>query len=708
MIPQETVNLILDTARIDEVVSDFVTLKRRGASLVACCPFHNEKTPSFYVTPSKGIFKCFGCGKAGSAVGFVMEYEHCSYVEALKYLARKYHIEVQDREETPEELALKQKNESLMLVSDFAQKFYVENLRSEEGRSLGLAYLHSRGLDDDTIERFGLGWAPAGRSALKDAAIAAGYKLEYLEDAGLLSRLDDGRVLDRFYERAMFPIHSLSGRVIAYSGRTLKSDGIPKYVNSPETPLYVKSRALYGIYLAKADISRLDKCYLTEGNVDVVSMHQLGIRNTVASCGTSLTVEQIRLIKKFTSNVTVIYDDDNAGIHAAQRAIGMILKEDMDVRLVLLPDGDDPDSFCRKHTLEEVESFISENETDFVSYMLTVDPVPVNDPLKRAGIINSLADVVALIPDPVKRSVFIDSIADRLDISRAVVSGRINETRRRMAEDEKKEADRAKRRVEAGLDPDWNPSLHPDQAPSLNPDSSRHPEHNPARHPELNPARHPELNPARHPELDSGPSSPVTLDSIQGLSAEPSVENKIVLQAERDLLKFLLCYGTDELDFESDSEYYSGDESEKPLVADFIRCSLEDDETGFLNTPLRATYDAYMAEYDKGGSQDSIIRTLLNSSDRTVAAVTADISMEKHMLTVKNFESALTTTSSWLVNFVPKAILVYAERRLENEIDGLVKSLASASEDEQTDMLISIQKLKSAQMKVKVKIGRER
>lgn len=663
MIPQETVNLILDTARIDEVVSDFVTLKRRGSSFVACCPFHNEKTPSFYVTPSKGIYKCFGCQKAGSAVGFVMEYEHCSYVEALRYLARKYHIEVQEKEETPEELALKQRNESLMLVSDFAQKFYVESLRKGDGRTLGLAYLHSRGLDDETIERFGLGWAPSGRSALKDAAIAEGYKTEYLEEAGLLTRLDDGRLLDRFYERAMFPIHSLSGRVIAYSGRTLKSDGIPKYVNSPETPLYVKSRALYGIYLAKGDISRLDKCYLTEGNVDVVSMHQLGIRNTVASCGTSLTVEQIRLIKKFTNNITVIYDDDNAGIHAAQRAIGMILAEDMDVRLVLLPDGDDPDSFCRKHTLEEVQGFISRNETDFITYMLKVNPVPENDPLKRAALINLLADTAALIPDAVKRSVFIDSIADRLKIARRVVSDRINDVRRRMAEDEQKEKARAERRISAGLSADYDPSGESVPEPS---------------------------------PVSDAPAVPV-----QG-------ENRIVLQAERDLLEFVLNYGTEVLEFESDSEYYSGDEEEKPLVADFIRCSLEEDETSFLNLPLKAAYDAYFEEYDKGLPQETILKNLLNSPDRTVAAVTADLSMEKHLLTVKNFEDSLTTTSSWLVNFVPKAILVYAERRLENKIDGLVRKLADVTEEEQGEILIMIQKLKSAQKKVKVKIGREK
>ena len=260
MIPQATVDQILDAARIEEVVSDFVTLRRRGASLVACCPFHNEKTPSFYVTPSKGIFKCFGCGKAGSAVGFIMEHEHCSYVEALKYLAKKYHIEVQEREDSPEELAQKQKSESLMLVSDFAQKFFSDNLKTAEGRALGLQYLHSRGLDDNTIARFGLGWAPSAKSALADAAIAAGFKAEYLIETGLCIRYDDGRLVDRFHERVMFPIHSVSGRVIAFSGRTLKSDtNIAKYVNSPETPIYVKSRALYGLYLAKASIARYDR-----------------------------------------------------------------------------------------------------------------------------------------------------------------------------------------------------------------------------------------------------------------------------------------------------------------------------------------------------------------------------------------------------------------------------------------------------------------
>lgn len=666
MIPQETVDRILDAARIDEVVGDFVTLRRRGANLVACCPFHNEKTPSFYVSPSKGIFKCFGCGKAGSAVGFVMEHEHYTYVEALKYLANKYHIEVKEKEETVEDIAARQRTESLMLVSEFAQKFFVDSLlHTDEGRNLGLAYLHSRGLDDETIERFGLGWAPSGRTALTDAALAEGYKAEYLVEAGLCIQYDDGKIVDRFHERAMFPIHSLAGRVIAYSGRTLRSDSnIAKYVNSPETPIYVKSRALYGIWLAKGDISKADRCYLAEGNVDVVSMQQLGLRNVVASCGTSLTEEQIRIIKKFTGNITVMYDGDKAGIHAAQRAIGMILKEGMNVSLVLFPDGDDPDSFCRKHTLEEVQEFISANETDFVSYMAKVNPLPDNDPLKRANLINEMADTVALIPDAVKRSVFVDAVAQRFGVDTRVIFERINADRRQMREDERKEAERARRRAAAGLQPDYDPARPEAPAPS--------------------------------------PASPEeqTLAALE--------ENRTLAPAERDLLSFILSYGTSELDFESDSDYYSGSEDDKPTVADFIRASLEADGVSFANKALRETYDAYMKEYDEGYEQDEIVRSLLNSPDRTVAFVAAELSMEKHQLTVKNFEDALTTKDSWLVNFVPKAILVYAEKRIEDRMSTLIKSLATAPDEEQTAIMEEMQRLSAAQKKVKVKIGRER
>ena len=308
MIPRETVDKILDSAQIEDVVGDFVSLKRRGANFIACCPFHNEKTPSFYVSPAKGIFKCFGCGKSGTAVGFVMEHEGYTYVEALRYLAKKYHIEIVEKEETAEEIASRQRSESLYLVSEFAGKFFQDSLRTEEGR-IGYAYFKSRGLEDATIEKFGLGWSLSSRTSLLDAARKAGYKEEFLIDTGLCYRRDDGKVTDRFYDRAMFPIHSPSGRILAFGGRTLRSDKtVAKYVNSPETEIYVKSRSLYGIWFARNEIVRQDKCILVEGYLDVISMYQLGIHNVVASSGTSLTVEQIRLIRKYSQNVTIIYE----------------------------------------------------------------------------------------------------------------------------------------------------------------------------------------------------------------------------------------------------------------------------------------------------------------------------------------------------------------------------------------------------------------
>ena len=382
MIPQETVQLILDTARVEDVVGDFVTLKRRGSSLWACCPFHNEKTPSFHVEPSRGIYKCFGCGKSGTAVGFIMEYEKLSYTEALKYLARKYHIEVKEKEESAEDIAARQRNESLLAVSEFAFNFYKDQLATDEGRAVAVQYFHSRGLEDGTIAKYGLGWAPKSKIALTEAAKKEGYKDEYLLETGLCAQWDtDGSLHDRFYDRVMFPIHSVSGRVIAFGGRTLFTDkSIAKYVNSKESEIYVKS---------------------------VLSMHQLGITNVVASSGTSLTVEQIRLIKRFTENVTIMYDGDSAGIHAALRGIDLILKEGMNVKVVLIPDGDDPDSYARKHTLEEVEAFIAANEQDFIAFKADLLLGEAgNDPLKRANLINDIADTVAGIPDAVKRSVY--------------------------------------------------------------------------------------------------------------------------------------------------------------------------------------------------------------------------------------------------------------------------------------------------------------
>jgi DNA primase len=659
VIPQETVSLILDTARIEDVVGDYVTLKRRGASLVACCPFHNEKTPSFYVTPSKGIYKCFGCGKAGTAVGFVMEQEHCSYVEALRYLARKYHIEIREEEESAEDVARRQRSESLLLVSEFAEKFFVSQLDTPEGRSVARAYFRQRGIEDATIVKFGLGWAPSGRRTLVDAALAAGYKMEYLLAAGVAVQHEDGSISDKFRERVMFPIHSVSGRVIAYSGRTLHSDNPAKYVNSPETEIYVKSRNLLGIFFAKAEMSRLDRCILVEGNVDMVMMHQLGIRNVVASCGTSLTVEQIRLIRKFTENVTIMYDGDSAGIHAALRGITMVLAEGMNVRVVLLPDGDDPDSYCRKHSLEEVQKFIADGEKDFISFKTDLLLQEAGgDPLKRANLINDIADTIAAIPDAVKRSTYVSATAERFRVEESILFDRISQARRKMTEAQEREIAREERRQSAGE--------------------------------------------GSEAALQSEPR-PVAA------TAQPwTEENATLAPAEKDLLYFLLTHGCDELDFESDSEYYSGEEDYKPTVCDFIRDALESDGTKMANTAYAAVYDAYVGLYDKGLPQEAIVKALLDSPDRRTAAVAAALSTEKYTLSVNALKGAMTTVSTWLVKELPKAIMVYAERRLQDRVNTLRRQLKDADEAEQLEIMQEMKKLQAAQRRIKQKTGREK
>jgi len=682
MIPQETVSLILDTAKIEDVVGDYVTLKRRGASYVACCPFHNEKTPSFYVTPSKGIYKCFGCGKAGSAVGFVMEMEHCSYVEALRYLAKKYHIEIIEEELSAEQIAGRQRRESLLLVSEFAQKFFTEQLKSGEGKAVGYAYFRSRAIEDETIGRFGLGWAPSGRTALIDAALAAGYKMEYLVDAGLAVKHDDGSHTDKFRERAMFPIHSVSGRVVAFSGRTLRSDNPAKYVNSPETEIFVKSRNLLGIYLAKSEISRLQKCILVEGNVDVVMMHQLGIKNVVASCGTSLTVEQVRLIHKFTENLTIMYDGDPAGIHAALRGLNIVLAEGMNVKVVLLPDGDDPDSFSRKHTLQEVQEYIEANEKDFINFktdLLLEDAA--GDPIKKANLINDIADTIAEIPDPVKRSVYVEAASMKFGIESSILFERIKNDRIKMQEEAARQRERERRQREAAARTGSAPARPGDEAAaSLRPEDYIGPD-------------------SEYPEEQYGELPPQATEWMP--------ENKILEQPERELLGFLLGYGCELMEFESDSEYYTEDENEKSTVADFIRSSLEEDDTVMENSLYSRMYSKFMELYDEGMEQEEIVRRIMNGEDRQLAELAVNLTTEKYRLTVNKFSASLTATKSWLAKFVPKAIMVYQERRLQDGIDKIRRKLMEAP-DGVDELMVQLQKYTTALQKVKKMIGRDK
>lgn len=712
MIPQETVQKILDTARVEEVIGDFVTLRRRGADLWACCPFHGEKTPSFHVIPSKGQYYCFGCHKGGSAVGFIMDYEHLSYVEALRYLARKYNIEIVEKEETAEDIANRQRNESLLLVSEYAGKFFKEQLHTDEGRFVGLEYFHSRGLEDATIEKYGLGWAPSSRHALTDAAKAAGYKDEYLLETGLCAAYDsDNRLHDRFYDRVVFPIHSMSGRVIAFGARTLKSkeEGktYAKYVNSKESDIYVKNKSLYGIWFAKNEMARKDKCYLVEGYLDVLSMHQLGITNVVASSGTALTEGQIGLIKRFTQNVTIMYDGDSAGIHAALRGIDMFLREGMNVKVVLIPDGDDPDSYSRKHSLAEVEEFLAAAEMDFVDFkssLLLKDTA--RDPLKRAEVINDIADTIADIPDAVKRSVYVDFLSDKFEIRRDILDERIGATRSKRLIEQKKAADRDRERLRNQT------SRSGASAGSAT------------------------ILPGNGYATGSGNGSiagtfGVSGSSTDGLAyggapvAEPVeatrqstgldalIDNRIMATAERDLLNFILTYGTTKLEFQSDSAFYSGSDEDALTVFDFIGQALEGDNSQFANSVFRKVYEAYSKDYYAGYSQDEIVKRLMDGEDRDMAYVAAQLSTdERYDLSVKNLRQSMMSKGSWLTIYVPKAILVYQQSRLEDKENELKERLGEAQAASDDDRVLEIMqemlKVQKALKMVKVRLGREK
>ena len=665
MIPKETVDRIIDAARVEDVVGDFVSLKRRGANFVACCPFHNEKTPSFYVSPAKGIFKCFGCGKSGTAVGFVMEHENLSYGEALKFLAKKYNIEVVEKEESAEDIALRQRNESLMLVSEFAAGFFKDSLKTEEGHAIGYAYFKSRGLEDATIEKFGLGWAPLSRHALADAAREAGYKEEFLVDTGLCVKRDDGSLSDRFFDRVIFPIHSVNGRPIAFGGRTLRTDKtVAKYVNSPETEIYVKSRSLYGIYFARNEIVRRDRCFLVEGYLDVISMHQLGITNVAASSGTSLTVEQVRLIRRFTENVTIIYDGDSAGIHAALRGIGLVLKEGLNVKVVLLPDGDDPDSFSRKHTLEEVRNFIDSHEQDFIEFKSDILLGEAgDDPLKRANLINDIADTVALIPDAVKRSVYVDVCSRKFNIDSQILFERIGHTRGEMLAEEKTRNDSRRRREE-------------EAAPS-------------------------------RPAEDTVPAVKEP-HQVSVLSAPAGLEFDDVYLApcEKELLGFIVESGDEHLAFDRDSEFYM--EGESQTVAEFIDSALAGDDVQFANGIYRKVYDEYFGMYDRGLTQEQIRNRLLNSTDREIALVTADLLEDKYIITVENYINALTSKSTMLVMYVPKSVMAYQSRRIEKMLAEYDAKLESAGDDvaAQMDILKVMDGLNKARKNLNNRLGR--
>ncbi len=662
MIDRATVEKILDATEIVDVISDFVTLRRRGANYIACCPFHNEKTPSFSVSPSKGIFKCFGCGKAGSAVTFVMEHEQMTYPEALKYLARKYGIEVHEQEESEEDTADRLKRESMIAVSEFASKFYADALfNTAEGHSVGLSYFRQkRGFSDETIRKFGLGWSPSGRafagepasSTLPQSAIRSGYKAEYLLSTGLCYE-HGGELVDKFRERVIFPIHSLSGRVIAFGGRTLRDDKtVAKYLNSPESEIYHKSHSLYGIYFAKSAIAREQKCYLVEGYTDVISMHQAGIENVTASSGTSLTTEQIRLIKRFTPNVTVLYDGDAAGIKASLRGINMLLEEGMIIKVVLLPDGEDPDSFARSHTRQEILDFLSEHETDFIEFKYDLLSSAIeHDPIRKAELIRDIIDTIAVIPDQIARSVYVEQCAQRLGMKEDVLFAEVARVRRRRIESgqfEQRRREEAAARRAAAEDAVRAADAEDVQAS------------------------------AGSPSLAEAAMNPVPL-------LDP---------VERELVYYLLKFGEYSLTFE-DSKTYG---AEMPVlqitVAEYISAQLQDDDLELKNPLYRKIFRMYsdirarLLEEDSSEAgrdpevmQGRILRQFVNCQDPQVSVAVIDITEAKYVINVKEYIKSQIPERNTIDRNVPKAVLVYKLKCVENACSQLMDTLGHSPDE---------------------------
>ena len=533
MISRATIDKIYQVAIIEEVVGEFVHLKRSGSAYKGLSPFANEKTPSFFVVPAKGIYKDFSSGKGGNVIDFLMQHEKLSYPEALRWLAAKYQIDIEEDQQSEEQLQEKSEREQLSVVTEFAARYFQQQLiEGEEGRAIGLSYFHERGFRDDIIQKFQLGYCPDKWDAMTQAALEQQYQLSYLVKAGL-TRERDGKIYDFFRGRVMFPIHNISGKVIAFGGRTLKAEkDIAKYFNSPESELYLKSNVLYGLHLAKNAIVKHDMCYLVEGYTDVVSMHQAGVENVVASSGTSLTEGQIRLIRRYTPNITILYDGDSAGIKASFRGIDMILKEGMNVRVLLFPDGDDPDSFSRKHSSEEIQAFITSNARDFISFktsLLLEDAG--NDPVKRAGLIRNMVESIALIPDGISRSVYVQECSRLMGMSEQVLLQELNKVIVTNFKKEKK-------------------SDIPEEIPVL----------------------------------DELPADGVPQESLGSFSIE---------HQEKDLIRILLHYGEKPIDITIVNE--DGHEEKHPVsVAEYIISNLESDDI-VLESPVYANiYSEYV------------------------------------------------------------------------------------------------------------------
>lgn len=626
MIDQPTIDRILDAANIVDVVSEFVTLRKRGVNYVGLCPFHDDKSPSFYVSPAKNICKCFACGEGGTAVHFIMKHEQIGYFDALRFLAKKYNIEIAERELSDEEKRVRSDRESMFIVNAWAQQYFSQMLHEHvEGKTVGMRYFIERGFREDTIRKFQLGYSLDQRDALYQQALRKGYKKEYLEKTGLVIAYENGNVNDRFRGRVIFPVHSLSGKVVAFGGRVLKKDEkTAKYVNSPESPIYHKSNELYGIYFAKQAIVKADRCYLVEGYTDVISMHQSGVENVVASSGTALTHGQIRLIHRFTNNITVLYDGDAAGIKAAIRGIDLLLDEGMNVKVVLLPDGEDPDSFARSHSATEFTEFIRQHETDFIRFktkLLLADAG--NDPVKRAALIGDIIRTIAIVPDDITRTIYIRECSAMMEIDEQVVLNQVN--KQRLSKNEQKSSVPVTNRSTTEiLPPDYSiaePSGQMQEVPvaTAEPVSDQLP-------PDFPPPPEEEFSGSNEmPEIP--PSAPVEETQVMTRQRSPYEAFEIAL------LRYVVRYGERVL-----YDYVDEETKERIVmrVAEFIRDDLERDDLSFY-TPI---FKQMLDEAANRCGEETFIahRYFLSHPDPLVSRVAANLMSEKYQLSKYHFK----------------------------------------------------------------------
>ncbi len=643
MIDRPTIERILDAAQIVDVVSEFVTLKKKGVNFVGLCPFHDDKTPSFYVSPAKGLCKCFACGKGGNAVHFIMEHEQMSYPEALRWLAKKYHIEIKERELTTEEKEAQNVRESLFVVNEFARNYFQDTLYNHaDGKAIGMAYFRQRGIRDDIVKKFQLGYSTTERDALAREAMKKGYQKDYLIKTGLCYEKEDGTLRDRFWGRVIFPWFNVSGKILGFGGRVLDSrtKGVSqKYINSPESEIYSKRRELYGIYQAKSAIVKNDCVYMVEGYTDVIAMHQCGLENVVANSGTALSEEQIRLLHRFTSNITLLYDGDEAGIKASIRGIDMLLAEGMNIKVLLLPDGDDPDSFARKHNATEFQQYITDHEENFIRFktnLLLKDTQ--NDPIKRATLISDMARSIGLIPNEVIRYACLKECASLLNMDERIIQNEIKKTVQQRKDEYVEQ--RRKEREEAEK---VNVLQTPPPPPETVPDEGWVP---------------PPFPPEEIPEVLMRESYIPTTNG----------QNLPFYTKELELVKILIRYG------ERIVCYVESEEGDTiPItVTEYISMDLQQDELSFHNPQHRRLLEeAKKHLHDQGFSTE---RYFLTHTDADISRLAAEMINDKYQLSKSN-EEALTKDEERLHELVPQLLINFKLSVLEEEMKQTMQQL---------------------------------